>query len=77
MCSFTQPKAPAIEVPAVPAAPQAPAATPQESDPAVQSARDDERKRKLQQAAANNTLVTGGQGLTAPANTGLKTAFGA
>ncbi len=77
MCTFSAPKAPPpVAIPEVPVAPATPQAAPQESDPAVQQTRENERKRKQQQAASS-TLVTGGQGLTSPAATGLKTAFGA
>lgn len=71
MCGFLAPKAPP---PAV--LPQEPQQAPQESDPAVQSAREDARKRRQLAAGANNTLVTGGQGLLDQPSTGLKTATG-
>jgi hypothetical protein len=72
MCGFLAPKAPPVA--AIPEAPQSTAA--QESDPAVQQSRDEARKRRQAAAGANDTLVTGGQGLTTPAATGLKTATG-
>ena len=50
--------------------------TPQEQDPAVQKSRQKERRRRLLAKAGNNTLVTGGQGVTAPAQTTAKTLFG-
>lgn len=56
--------------------PVAPAAAPQTSDPAVQAAQDSDRTRRLKAAAGNDTLVTGGSGITTPAVTGLKQAFG-
>lgn len=77
MCAFSGPKAPVVSVPDAPVAPQQPQASPQESDPSVQSSREDERKRRQLQSAANTTLVTGGQGLLDTPNTGLKSAFGA
>lgn len=61
-----------------PVIPSAPQQAPQEQDPAVQSARDAERKRKQLAAAGASTLVTGGQGLLdTPNTTGNKTAYGA
>lgn len=53
-----------------------PSAQPQTSDPQVTAARDSDRARRLAAAAGNNTLVTGGAGVTQPASTALKTAFG-
>lgn len=55
---------------------QAPAQV-QEGDSAVTQARDNERKRRLAAAGANNTLVTGGAGLINSANTGGGQALGA
>lgn len=52
----------------------APAATPQESDPAVVKARDAEMIRR--RAAASNTNLTGGMGLTNTATTQVKTMMG-
>lgn len=49
---------------------QAPAAAPQEGDAAVTQARQDERRRRLKAQAANDTLVTGGQGAFGSTNTG-------
>lgn len=72
MCSFLAPKTPPAA--AIPEAPQSVA--PQESDPAVQQSREEARKRRQASAGANNTLVTGGQGLTDAPATGLKTATG-
>ncbi len=78
MCSFGgTPKAAPVIVPDTPVAPAAPQASPQQANPAVQQTREDERKRQRQQAAANATLVTGGQGIIDTPNTGLKSAFGA
>ena len=78
MCSFSKPKAPpAVEIPAAPVAPPPPAAqAPEQQDQAVAATRNDERLRKLRAAQENTTLVTGGQGLTAPASTGMKTLYG-
>jgi hypothetical protein len=73
MCSFLAPKAPPTA--AIPEAPQSVA--PQESDPAVQQSRMEARRRRQSITGANNTLVTGGQGLTDAPATGLKTAMGA
>lgn len=70
MCFSSSAPSPA----AVPVA--TPTAQPQTSDPQVTQARDDERNRRLQAAGGNNTLVTGGAGVSTPAATGLKQAFG-
>lgn len=56
---------------------QEPAPAPQAQDYSVQQAKFEERKRRLRQNAANNTLVTGGQGVTASGNTGGKQLYGA
>lgn len=71
MCGFMAPK-----VPPPAALPEAPAPAPQEQDPAVQQARNDARKRRQLATGANDTLVTGGQGLIDTPSTGLKTATG-
>jgi len=76
MCVFKTPSAPPpVSIPEpVPTEVQAPTAV----DPGAQqaqSARADERRRRLAAQAAN-TLVTGGEGLTAPATTANKTSFG-
>lgn len=64
------PSAPIIINTPGPAAAPAPTPIPQVQDPAVQSARENERTRNIRGAQANNTLVTGGQGLiNEPANT--------
>ena len=77
MCMFSQPKAPPpVVVPDAPKAIEQPAPTPQGSDESVQQARSDDRARRLRAANANDTLVTGGAGVTTPAQTGLKSAFG-
>lgn len=77
MCVFSTPKAPpAVSVPQVDQQPIPSAAAPEESA-APQQSRDQERLRKLRAAAGNDTLVTGGQGLTSPAATGTKQLFGA
>lgn len=71
MCGFMAPKSPP------PAAlPEAPQQAPQESDPAVQQSREEARKRRQLASGANNTLVTGAQGLLDQPTTGLKTATG-
>lgn len=77
MCMFSAPKTPpAMSIPDAPTAVDAPPPPPQANDPAVQTAQDNSRQRRLAAVAGNNTLVTGGQGLTTPAATGLKTAYG-
>jgi len=70
MCMGGSAPAPA----AVPVAP--PTAQVQQSDPQVTAARDAERQRRLQAGAGNNTLVTGGVGVTDQAQTALKQSFG-
>ncbi len=75
MCMFSTPKAPPpLQMPQAP--PAAPAAAPQASDTTVQDATQKQKSQKMKAAAANNTLVTGGAGLTAPAQTGGKQLFG-
>lgn len=77
MCVSMAPKAPPpVVIPPVPEAPAAPAAAPTATDPGVAQARTDERQRRLRAQAANNTLVTGGQGVTQPASTAVKTLYG-
>jgi hypothetical protein len=62
------PKAPA------PVAPPPPAPT--MASPVVQAARDDERKRSRLAAGRASTILTGAQGLAAPAVTGQKSLLG-
>jgi len=76
MCVLSKPKPPAVALPQAPVTPQAPAAAPQAQDPAVSSARDNERRRKMRASSENNTLVSGGAGLTAPAQTATKSLYG-
>lgn len=71
MCLMSAPSAPPPTV-----IPSAPAPTPQEQDPAVAKARDEERRRKQRAAQGTNTLVTGGQGLLQQPNTGGKQLYG-
>ncbi len=60
--------------PSVPSAPPAPPPPPQQQDPAVVAARNAEQLRQRQ--AASNTILTGPQGVTAPATTAVKTLLG-
>ena len=77
MCMFSAPKTPpAVSVPEPPPPVEQPAPAPQASDAAVTSARDKSRQRRMAATEANQTLVTGGAGLTNQAQTGVKTAFG-
>lgn len=79
MCIFSQPKAPppvVVPDPPNPLTIQQPAAAPQASDQAVQQQRTEDRQRRLRATQANDTLVTGGAGLTSQPATGLKTAYG-
>lgn len=78
MCA-SKPKAPPVQVIEPPepiAPPPAPQAAPQEQDASVQRSRGNERRRRLAAAIGNSTAVTGGAGLTAPANTTTKQLFG-
>jgi len=58
----------------VPSAPPAPPLPPQQQDPNVVAARNSEQLRQRQ--AASNTILTGPQGVTAPATTAVKTLLG-
>ncbi len=70
MCGFSKPSSPpAVTIPTPEPLPAQPAAAPQEQDAAVSQSKENERTRRLRAAAANNTLVTGGDGLTTSANT--------
>jgi hypothetical protein len=75
MCISTPKAPPPVQIPDPPQV-QAPPAQPQEQDAAVVGARNAEQRRRLRAQAANNTLVTGGAGLTQPVNTGTKTLYG-
>ena len=61
--------------PDIPAPPE-PIRTPTEQDQAVVSAMESERRRRAAAAGLKSTLLTGGQGLTAPAATQQKTLLG-
>lgn len=66
MCVFKAPTVtPAAPLPAVAA----------EQDPTVTAARDRERKRQAA-AASGSTILTGGQGVTTPADGASKTLLG-
>jgi len=58
-----------------PAAPEIPA-TPTAQDPAVQARLDAERQRALQAKGLKSTILTGAQGVMAPATTTPKTILG-
>lgn len=58
-----------------PKAPEPAAPPPEQSDAAVIAARDSERNRI--RSAASNTILTGSQGVTTPANTAVKALLGA
>lgn len=66
-----------LKAPSAPDMPKAPGSAPTEQDPAVLAAREDEKRRRLAAAGQSSTILTGAGGLTASANTGLKTALGA
>jgi hypothetical protein len=72
MCIFGTPKAPPpVQVPKADPVP----ATPDPGTSQAQNAAQEERKRRLA-SQAGDTLVTGGAGLSAPANTANKTLYG-
>lgn len=58
-----------------PKAPAPPAPPAEQSDAAVIAARDSERNRI--RSSASNTILTGSQGVTAPASTAVKSLLGA
>ena len=59
-------------MPAIPA----PIQNPTEQDAAVTASLDADRRRRAAAAGQASTLLTGGQGLTTPANTSQKTLLG-
>lgn len=61
----------------VPDMPKPPAPLPTEQDPAVLAAREEEKRRRAAAAGQDSTILTGSQGLTAPASTAQKTLLGA
>lgn len=71
MCVFSSPS-----IPAPPAPPPAPPPLPKPVDPEVQKAREDERRRAKLAVGRSATILTGGQGLGAPAYTAGKTLLG-
>ena len=71
MCVFSSPG-----IPAPPPLPPAPPPPPKDVDPEVQKAREDERRRARLAAGRSGTILTGGQGVTAPAYTAGKTLLG-
>jgi len=74
---FSSPKVPTVEVPeTVEPTVQQPSSGAQEQDTAVSQAREGERRRRLRASAANDTLVTGAQGVTTNANTAGKQLYG-
>lgn len=62
--------------PKPPPPPTPPPPAPTMASPVVQMARDDERKRARLAAGRASTILTGAQGLAAPAVTGVKTLLG-
>lgn len=69
----------AVKAPEVPVVPPSSATTtiPTEQAAEVQAAREDEKRRRAAAAGQSSTILTGSQGLTAPASTGQKTLLGA
>ena len=76
MCMFSSPSVPTVEVPETVEPTVSVSDTAQEQDTAVSEARENERRRKLRASAANDTLVTGAQGVTTNANTAGKQLYG-
>lgn len=66
-----------LKAPSTPDMPKAPAPLPTEQDPAVLAAREDEKRRRAVAAGQDSTILTGAQGLAAPASTAQKTLLGA
>lgn len=64
-----------VSTPKVQPLPPEPAPPPEQQDAAVIKARDDERRRAAQ-AGRGTTILTGSQGLTAPANSAKKSLLG-
>jgi hypothetical protein len=72
MCMFSKPKAPPpVQIPTADPVPS----TPDPGTSAAQNAAQEDRKRRLA-SQAGDTMVTGGAGLAAPANTANKTLYG-
>jgi hypothetical protein len=71
MCIFSPPS-----IPSPPPLPPAPPPPPRDVDPQIQKARDDERGRAKLAVGRSATILTGGEGLTAPASTTAKTLLG-
>ena len=67
-------KAPSTPAPPPPPAP--PKDPPKKADPAVQKARTDERTRAALAAGRDGDILTGAQGLSAPASTTKKKLLG-
>lgn len=64
------------DAPKAPDAPAGPAPAPTEQSAEVSAAREDERRRRAAAAGMSSTILTGNQGLAAPASTGAKTLLG-
>lgn len=75
MC-FSKPSMPSITAPPPPPDPEPPPPPPTRDDPEVVDAQRAARKRRISAKGRSSTLLTGGQGVTEEANTGLKTLLG-
>ena len=71
MCFFGK-----SSTPAPPPDPEPPPPAPTRDDPEVVDAQRSARKRQISAKGRSSTLLTGGQGVTDEANTGLKTLLG-
>jgi len=74
MCMFSSPSIP--EAPAPPPPPEPPKDPPTRIDPAVKSARLDERKRIAANQGPQGTIMTSSRGLLGSANTNKRSLLG-
>lgn len=74
MCTAIPLAKKAMQKPSAPATPPKPAEVPRHASSQVKTAGD--RVRRKQGGGRSSTLLTGGRGVTTPANTGTKTLMG-